>query len=884
VLGKAQDDDLVMHLVELALARPREQREVYVHKACRDNAELFDQVWHYIEWEERMQGFLLDPLYPSAPTEHSFKPNDLLDGRFRIIREVARGGMGIVYEAIDEKLERRIALKCAKAGFQKRLPPEVRHASEISHPNVCKIYEIHTTQTEQGQIDFITMEFLQGETLSDRLHRGIPEHEAHLIAQQICEGMAEAHRNNVIHGDLKSNNIILTSNKDGSVRAVITDFGLARRPESSQRTRQSGPAGGTPAYMAPELWQGVKASSASDVYALGVILYELAVGQVPRGSETTVLDVSQPRAVQKLSGSYRKWDRIVAHCLDADPKKRFRDAAELGRALAPSRFRRWFLVAAAAAVLLAIISSVITYERATAPQEVLRLALLPFDGDADTKALREGLLLDTGDRLRQVKSNRVKLTLVPVGDAIQNKVDRPAQARTVLGATHSLSGTIQIENGRTIVHAHLTDTRSLIQLVEWRGEYNGGELRDVPVALAGFVTGALRLPPVMAVPTVNAAAYQDYAAGLSLARRDALDAAISLLERAVNADPDSPLTHAGLADAQFSKYKLTLDPQWKERAFASLKKAEQRNPDVAAVRFVAGTINDDDGQYEQAVADFLRAIEIAPPNGDAWRRLGDVYRHNSQPNRALEAYSKAIEVQPDYFKNYWVLGEFYFARGDYDEAINQYKKMVELAPDLPNAHYVLATPYLNTGRYADAERELKIAISLEESALAVEGLGVSLMYQDMNREAIPYFQRAVEIGPVTTLRYLDLGTVFRRAGFARESREAYQKGLDLAEANLATNPRDAYEKSCLAYLCARLEDRRRAEAEVTQALQLARGANNVRWMAMLTFEVLGLHDRTMALIEDAPDSLLSRLNRFPDLADLRAIPRFQQLVESRHIR
>src|SRR5215510_5507354 len=106
VLDKAQDDDLVMSLVELALARPAEQREAYLRKACGGNTELFDEVWHYIDWEERMQGFLLDPLYPSSPTEFSFKPGDLLDGRFRIIREVARGGMGIVYEAMDEKLER----------------------------------------------------------------------------------------------------------------------------------------------------------------------------------------------------------------------------------------------------------------------------------------------------------------------------------------------------------------------------------------------------------------------------------------------------------------------------------------------------------------------------------------------------------------------------------------------------------------------------------------------------------------------------------------------------------------------------------------------------------------------------------------------------------
>ncbi len=180
----------------------------------------------------------------AAAPEHPFEPGELLDGRFRIVREVARGGMGIVYEAVDEKLDRRIAVKCAKAGFRKRLPPEVRNASEISHPNVCKIFEIHTVPTAQGDIDFITMEFLDGETLAERLRRGpLPQEEARMIARQLAAGLAEAHRNQVIHGDLKSNNIILTATADGAPRAVITDFGLARRPAALPATAPVGNKG-----------------------------------------------------------------------------------------------------------------------------------------------------------------------------------------------------------------------------------------------------------------------------------------------------------------------------------------------------------------------------------------------------------------------------------------------------------------------------------------------------------------------------------------------------------------------------------------------------------------------------------------------------------------
>src|SRR5690348_7487200 len=144
---KSKTDDLVITLVELALTRPEDEREAYLKSACGTNSDLFAQALSYVEWEKRMKGFLLDPFRAPAVCERPFQPGDLLLNRFRVLREIAQGGMGIVWEAMDEKLDRRVALKCAKSGFGQQLPPEVRNAREISHPNVCKIFEIHTTTT-----------------------------------------------------------------------------------------------------------------------------------------------------------------------------------------------------------------------------------------------------------------------------------------------------------------------------------------------------------------------------------------------------------------------------------------------------------------------------------------------------------------------------------------------------------------------------------------------------------------------------------------------------------------------------------------------------------------------------------------------------------------
>jgi serine/threonine-protein kinase len=884
--SKALDDDLVMSLVELAMAQPPKERDTYIASACGRDTELSGEVRKYVEWEELMGGFLLDPLFPPSGLEHRFEPGDLLASRFRIVRALDEGGMGIVYEAADEKLERRVAIKCAKAGFRKRLPPEVRHASEISHPNVCKIHEIHTASTPHGEVDFITMELLEGETLAARLHRGrLPEPEARGIARQLCAGLAEAHRHRVVHGDLKTNNVILAQGPDGAERAVITDFGLARGPaaNATRDRAQSLGAGGAPDYMAPELWKGEKATPASDVYALGVMMCELAVRRRPFDPGIPL----ERRLTARPPAIHPKWDRVLARCLEPVPAKRFQDAGEVVRALDRVSPVRWWLAAGAAIAVAAVVGGV-TYERAIAPPETVRLGILPFNvvnSDPEAIALSQGLLIDTGNRLNRLKTGRTRrITVIPLGDALQNKVDQPAKARTLLGATYVLNGEFRKEGERISVSAHLIDATSLTHAEDRQYTYSPNELPNMPVALAGMVTGTLRLPPLDLSPTVNAAAYPYYSEGVALARSNpGVDRALSLLQRAVDLDPNSPLTHAKLAEAQWLKYTTSNSPEWQAKALASLKDAEQRNPDVADVRLVSGMIQDAFGHYVQAETDMRRVIELDPNNGDAWRQLGKVYEDRGQSNLALTAYLKAIDLQPGYFKNYRQLGYFHYRRGEYEEAVRQRKRVVELLPDLADAHYELGAAYINLARYSDAEYELNLALGIQETANTFLGLAGLRVYQGQDREAIPYIQRAIAIGPATSLYYMDLGTAFRRSGSRRQADDAYRKGLDLAESALSQNPSDGYERSCLAYLCARLGDGRRAASEIAQALRMSGDAINVRWIAVQTYQALGQRDRALALLQDAPASILDRINRFPDLADLRSDPRFLQLLASHHV-
>ena len=878
-LGTVADDDRLMSLVESALALPADLRQEFIVKSC-DAEELRAAATDYIRREERMERFLLDPIVPRPRgAESPFESGQVIEQRFRIVREIARGGMGIVYEAFDEKLERPIAIKCAKSAFRKRLPPEVRNASEISHPNVCKIFEIHTAHLAQGETDFLTMEYLEGETLAERLRRSpVPEAEARVIARQLCDGLAEAHHNKVIHGDLKSNNVILTNNADGEMRAVITDFGLARRPNAQPNALPSTPIGGTPDYMAPELWKGEKASEQSDIFALGIIMYEMIAGKRPFDSATN----GEASATRRLQPVNPKWDDIFRRCLDAEPQKRFQRAEQIAQALTPPRHLSRWLIAVAA--LLVALASWGVYQQTRPPDRILRLALLPFAKSELPVSTTNAMLQDASDRLSRARPGRTRFTLIPFSDALNNRAATAADAKKILGATHALVGSLGKENQRIKLQFTLVDTTTLIPVAGWLTDYDENELNNMPGALAGTITEKLGLPALKSAASVNKAAYSTWSEGVALMRGDPrdIDRALALLERAVTLDPNSPLTHARLAEAKLQKYEYSGEPVWRDRARDSLKSAEQRNPDAPEVHFVAARVESLFGHTPQAESHFQRALEIEPANGDLWRELGKVQRDAGRYAEAFNSFKKALELQPNYYRNYQSLGEYYFVQSKLPEAIRQWQMMVQTAPQLAEAHLELARPYLNKGHWLAGETELRHAAELRETSNTIHTLAVALSYQGKDRDAIPYFLHAIELGPTPNNRhliYINLGSAYRRLGLSEKARESYILSKDLAYAALKNRPNDGAIRAALGYVQAQLGKQEEAAGNTEQALSPNPKNATILWWAVQTSEVLSQRENTLALLRDAPAAIILRLNLFSDMAGLQHDPRFQQQWE-----
>jgi len=429
---------------------------------------------------------------------------------------------------------------------------------------------------------------------------------------------------------------------------------------------------------------------------------------------------------------------------------------------------------------------------------------------------------------------------------------------------------------------YLTDTRSGVDARDWTFQYKPAELRHAPVAVAGMVTSTLHLPPVEPNATVNAAAREDYLTGLSYVQDNIRpDDAVQLLERAVAADPESPLTFAGLAEAQWIKSVDTGQIDWKEKALESVRQAELRDPDLPEVHMISGWLKKNSGNYELAEADFERVIELQPNNGDAYRRLGRTYESAGLLSDALTAFQNAIRVRPDDFNNHWALGAFYLERSQNPEAIKEFQKMVSLKPNLEDPHRLLGQTFYDLQEFPEAENELRKAISIRDSSQSEQILAVVLWDEQRYPEAKAHYLRAIAIGPETSLLWLDLGMCYSQEGRQREARDAFRRGLPLAKQDLIQDPRNWRERANQAYLEARLGDDSAAESDIAQALQVSQN-DDLLQVAMLTYEALGRRDRSLQLLAKSP-SILRQIKLLPELADLRRDPRFTELLALNHV-
>jgi len=378
---------------------PELERSTFVREASQGDAAVECEVLRLLRLDDGAEERLADlkppgDMVPSAAGLHAFYAGEKLAERYEIRRFIAVGGMGEVYEAEDLELGQRIAIKAIRGELAGEdhlfwLKREVQAMRRVQHPNVCRVFDLVQSKTAEGRpIAFLTMELLEGETLSDRLRRDGPmaERQALPLLRQMVAALSAAHKAGVVHRDFKCGNVMVVPRPDGAPRAVVTDFGLARQIPQDRRTtilnssRSSMACYGTPAYMSPEQIQGEKVGPAADIYALGVVLYEMLTGELPYPENSPLAMAvrktrERPIAPETLAPALRPtWSSAMLKCLEADPKKRFADVCEILTYLETrSRGRLWLrllrrnhggkLKLAAAAAGVAVIGAIVGWLR-----------------------------------------------------------------------------------------------------------------------------------------------------------------------------------------------------------------------------------------------------------------------------------------------------------------------------------------------------------------------------------------------------------------------------------------------------------------------------------------------------------------------------------------
>jgi TolB-like protein/predicted Ser/Thr protein kinase len=602
--------------------------------------------------------------FVDGPTEPEAEPTlgELFAGRYRIERSLGRGSMGTVYAAHDDVVGERVALKLLATPSERaleRFRREVRLARKVTHRNAARTFDLG----EHGGAHFITMELVDGESLRLRLVRDgrVSAAEVVEIARQVGLGLQAAHDVGVIHRDLKPGNVLV----EPAGRVVITDFGVAcstgagRRPAGrSEEAFETSPMAGTPAYMSPEQVLGLPQEARADLYALGVMLYELLTGQTPwkGGSPVEVAmarlhrPVFDPRAVVKMPDALAE---LVLACMARELADRPAGAAEVVARLTTLAGGGKAVVAPAREACGDGSSSGLPFVPTAVGERALAVLPLRYHGPPDDAYLAEAIGDELIDLLAMTRGLRVSAS----GATSRFRDDR--DARTVgreLGVHVVIDGTVQLTEGELRIVARLVDVETGFQ--RWSERFSG-RLEDVFALqdrMAKRVAEALRVELSLEAHEAGTSreAVEQYLRGRAMARSNevtggALEVALEHFERARAAAPEFVLPVAAIADATVRRWFVAMQPEgerWAEASRRAVEEALRRAPGLAETHQAAARLEVNRGDFRAAARHLDAALEIAPTFAAAHEYLGLLQCDTGKSREGVQHILLAHELDP----------------------------------------------------------------------------------------------------------------------------------------------------------------------------------------------------------------------------------------------
>ena len=682
--------------------------------------------------------------------------DSLIAGKYRILEEIGQGGMGIVYKAEDLKLKRCVALKFLPPHLidlpelKERFLIEAQAAAALSHPNICVIHEVGESEDRP----YIAMEYVEGETLRDRIRRGpLKTEEALDIAVQVAAGLGEAHHKDIIHRDIKSANIMVTEKG----QAKVMDFGLAKLRGGSSLTKSQTTLG-TVAYMSPEQARGDELDGRTDIWSLGVVLYEMLTGKLPfRGDhdQTVIYSILHqgPEALKKACpGISPETERIVGQALAKKAADRYQtmeefreDLAAVTEGLRPLRAKRRagrrrilgmdivYLLPAALAVLIVLFGLNVggvrdrLLGRTASPARAIKMAVLPFanlTGDPEQEYLNDGVTQEMITQLGRLHPQR--LGVIARSSVMRyKKGDTPVdQIGRELGVEYVLEGSARREANRVRITAELIQVRDQTQLwaESYEHELSGFGAVQSEVAQSVAKALALKLLPaeqtrLASARTVNPQVYDAYLKGMfyvSQNNPEGFEKGMRYLHQAVEIDPAEPLAYLGLAEGYITlghggAELLDIFP----RARAAAEQALKLDPSMAeAVGVLAEVAYYYEWDWAKAEELFKRALELNPSLAMTHYHYAWYLAVFDRQEEAIAEHKLARDLDPLRALNTGWLGQLYNYVGRYDEAIVEAKKAIELDPKFWPSYQVMRLAYSRKGMHEEAIAAAKGLIDL----------------------------------------------------------------------------------------------------------------------------------------------------------------------------
>jgi serine/threonine protein kinase len=677
----------------------------------------------------------------------------LVLGNYRLVEKLGEGGMGVVWKARDLKLERDVAIKFLPEGTaddpERRafFEREAKAVAALSHPNIVTIFAVAEAE---GTIFFI-MEFVDGQPLSKLVAPGgVPLDRFLEIALPLTDAVAAAHARGIIHRDLKPQNIMI----DATGTLKILDFGLARillplprmlgRDDDSTATLDAD-FGGTIAYMSPEQLRGQPLDHRTDIFSLGVVLFEWATGRLPFGGKTGPEKIAgvlkdEPRSAAALNPRLPpQIDRVLRHCLEKEPRYRMASARDLREELAALR---------QAGV-------------EGRPAGVPSIAVLPFadmSREKDQEYFCDGIAEEIINALCRIQGLRV--TSRTGSFQFKGTAADLREIGNMLRVETVLEGSVRKSDNRLRITVQLVDAAHGFHL--WSESYDR-ELRDIfsiQQEIARNVVRALRVTispqekgALSEIPTNHIQAYDYYLRGRSFyyryGRHD-IEFALQLFSRATELDPGYALAHAGLADC------------WSYIYLYSERK---------------------DSVRQQAEAAGRRAVELAPESAQAQASFAVALSLGSRKEEAREAFEKAIGLDPTLFEAWYFYARHVFAGGDMPKAASLYEEAMRVRPEDFYSPLLIAQVYQELGRPDDAQAARERGVALVEKHIDLHPDDARALYMGANGlvalgekgKGLDWARRARRIDPDDPMLLYNLGCIHSLAGDVEEAIDCLER-------------------------------------------------------------------------------------------------------------